>query len=131
YLITDSGLSLPIEEVSMLVAADGATDFSVIRKAGTGESINNVTSVSFEIRDIQSAVEDVSAPTISMLLSPVENVLHIVGCAGKEYEIFSINGSKVSGGILADQSSIIELSTLESGVYVLKVNESALKFTKK
>lgn len=131
YLVTDSGSSLPIEDVSMLVATDLATNFSVVSKNGAEETIHDVKSVSFELRDIQSGIKKVDGSEISMLLSPVDKTLRVMGCAGKEFEIFSTNGSKVAEGKLADQTSTIDLSSLESGIYILKVNNSTLKFTKK
>ena len=38
-LVTDSGVRIPMESVGMLVAADDATTFSVVRTAGAGDAV--------------------------------------------------------------------------------------------
>lgn len=130
-LVTDAGVRVPVAEVGMLVAADDASTFSVVKIDGTGENIAGVTSVSFVYENGPSAIKDLKTEEVSVLQDPVTSALTIMGCKGQTYRIFDVTGSLKKSAILSDSDSKVDVSALAPGIYVLQVGKSTIKFIKK
>lgn len=127
-LVTDSGAKVPMSEVGMLVAADDASTFTVVRTAG--ESIEGVTSVSFIYTDV-TAISTVGAKEVSLLSDAVGSTISIFGCEGRKYTVADIAGRTRVAGTIASASEKIDVAALAPGMYILSVEGATLKFIKK
>ena len=130
-MVTDSGVKVPMEQVGMLVSADDATTFSVVRTEGSGETINGVVSVSFTYEAGASAIENIGGAEVGMMHDAVNSSLLVMGCGGHAYAVYDMSGALKLGGSIESASARIDVSNLGSGVYVLRVGNSSLKFLKK
>ncbi|WP_298515961.1 T9SS type A sorting domain-containing protein [uncultured Kordia sp.] len=70
--------------------------------------------------------------TVSVFPNPTANFIKITGLKEqKKYKIFTINGAKVSDGLINDNQTI-DTSMLSAGMYILHLeNSDRLKFIKK
>ena len=63
--------------------------------------------------------------SIEIYPNPTKNILNIVNLSENcEYTIFNIMGSKVLSGKVSRESNSINLSELQSGYYILNLNNS-------
>lgn len=127
-LVTDTGVKVPVAEVGMLVAADDAATFAVVRTAG--EPIEGVASVSFTFTDV-TAVDKVDASGIALLSNPVSSTLSVFGCEGRKYAVVDMAGRSHAAGTIASASEKIDVAALAPGMYILTVEGATLKFIKK
>lgn len=127
-LVTDTGIQVPVAEVGMLVAADDATTFTVVRTAG--DDVAGVTSVSFVYSDI-TAIDAVGAAKVSLLADPVGASLSVFGCEGRKYTVADMAGRTHAAGSIASASEKIDVAALAPGMYILSVEGATLKFIKK
>ncbi|MDE6368412.1 MAG: T9SS type A sorting domain-containing protein [Muribaculaceae bacterium] len=129
-LITDSGESVPMHQVGMLVAADDATTFSVVKVDGAGEAITGVSSVSFAYDAAWSGIDVVDHEGENIVIDGVSSSILVMGCAGREYDVYDASGVIRLSGVVDGVSARIDVSSLNSGVYVLRVGNSSVKFKK-
>lgn len=127
-MLDNIGNQVPMSQVSYLTAADGAKVFSIVKTDNS--VINDVTSVSFK-QEIVSGVEEVSSAAGQLFSRPVENSILISGAAGRHATVVDMKGSVVISRSIDSDSEQIDISTLPSGVYLLKVGSSTTKFMKK
>lgn len=127
-LVTDTGVKVPMAEVSMLVAADDATTFTVVRT--NGDDVTGVSSVSFTYTD-DTAIDTVGADKVSLLSDPVGASLSVFGCEGRKYTVVDMSGCTRVAGTIASVSEKIDVAALAPGMYILSVEGATLKFIKK
>lgn len=129
YMVPDHGTKVPMKEVGYLVAADDNETFSIVTSAGN--TIGDVTSVTFE-KGASSGVAQIAAPAeLSLIADPVSATLAISGAAGRKAGIYAISGRKMLDVNLFENNEKISVANLESGVYLLKVGDTSIKFIKK
>ncbi|MGN1245499.1 MAG: T9SS type A sorting domain-containing protein [Muribaculaceae bacterium] len=124
-LYTDNDQSAPLSKVSFFLAADNDTQFQVILNDGT--ALLNVTKVQFSTSGTSSVVarNDLKAFTVAQSL-------HIDGCRqGDHISIFDMAGNTVATTIATASSQTISVSSLQPGLYILRVADNSVKFHKK
>ncbi len=124
-IVTDAGMRIPMEHVGMLVVADNARTFSVIRTVG--EAVSGVTSVTFSYDPSSSGITEVSATEVGILPDTVSSTVTLMGCRGRQFTVCDMSGRIY---ISAD-SEMVDVSALSGGIYVLSVGESSVKFIKR
>ena len=129
-LVTDSGERVAMNQVGMLVAADDAKTFSVVKVDGAGEAITGVNSVSFVYDEDLSGIDDIDSMGNGIVIDGVSSTILVMGCAGRQYEIYDTTGSLKLTGELNETSARIDVSGLNNGVYVLRVGSCSVKFKK-
>lgn len=129
-LVTDSGERVAMHEVGMLVAADDAATFSVVKVDGAGEAITGVNSVSFVYDEGWSGVDKVASASSNIVIDGVSSSILVMGCDGREYKVYDLAGNLLLSGTVNGVSAKIDVTALNGGVYVLKVGDSSVKFKK-
>jgi len=83
----------------------------------------------FEIGDISTSVYSplVSKKRIEFYPNPTSNSLHISTAKELNYSIYSLDGRSLKTGITLDQ---IDVSSLQSGLYLLFIDNQMQKFIK-
>jgi hypothetical protein len=67
---------------------------------------------------------------ITLFPNPVKNEINIKGISkNSPFEIYSLDGKLIKSGNYKPSNSI-SVSSLNSGVYILKIQEKIIKFTK-
>lgn len=127
HLVTDKGEAVELSKVSYLLAASTET-FDIVCTDGT--TISGVSSISLEERE-GSAVKTVK--TGESMFSQIVNEQIIISNAkaGTTMLILSLSGIVYVSQTLTDGQNIINVSTLQSGTYILKVGDTSIKFIKK
>lgn len=129
-LVTDGGERVVMDQVGMLVAADDATTFSVVKVDGAGEAISGVSSVSFVYDAAWSGVDRVENTESGIVIDGVSSTILVMGCNGREYNVYDVAGMLQFSGVVNGASARIDVSGLNTGVYVLKVGDCSVKFKK-
>lgn len=130
HMITDTRLYIPMEQVEYLLFADDSMSFSVVKT--NNEIVSDVASVSFD--KVPLAVEDAQRDMfdISIFPNPVASYLHLQGITqAATAQVLSLDGAVIIETALQPGNADINLSALTPGVYMLKVNNTVIKFIKK
>lgn len=127
YLVTDHGLSCPMDSVCYLVAADDDELFSVVIVDGV---FSFVQRVHFEQREV-AGISQPRAEAEALRPMMVRDVLHLSGYQpGQEAVLLSLDGKVVARQPLAAQGTDVDVSALPKGSYVLRIGRSAVPFVK-
>jgi hypothetical protein len=113
------GSSLAFNENGLLVGAYSDDDNGFFSGAVYYFSLNDLNTVS--LKSVRNIDDIWVYPTLVEDFVTVENNLWICEL---DFEIFSLNSTKVFSGILNGQKEKIDLSGLSEGVYILKVHSS-------
>lgn len=128
-LVTDSGEKFPMSRVGMLVAVDESAYFSVLDTNGNVLA-DEVLRVHFVNSDPISVENITTEKTQNILKRYVDNELTLVGANGT-VNVYSVDGVKVATTYAAGQETIINVSSLPSGIYIVKCGNQSFKFNKK
>ena len=130
FLVANHNQYLPMSEVGMLVAADNETDFSVLGTTGN-VLLSGVRIVTFEQLSTEGIVELEQTQTGNKLLrSIVNNELTLIGATG-QVEVFSLSGVKKLEFKANGGETRLDVSSLQSGTYLVRCGKKAFKFIKK
>ncbi len=129
FLITDKNERFKMNIVGMLVATDDSPYFSVLDLNGNVLA-EDVLRVHFLKTDPSSVENILVDEPQNMLKRYVNNQLTLIGVSGV-VTVYSISGIEVASALANGQETIIDLSTLSSGTYVLKCGNKSFKFMKK
>ncbi len=129
YLITDNNEQFKMSTVSMLVAADDSQYFSVLDLQGNvlAEDVLRVHFLKMDPASVKNIMVDEPQ---NMLKRYVNNQLTLVGARGT-VNIYSVSGVKVASTHAMGQETIIDVSALPSGTYILQCGKLSFKFNKK
>ena len=128
-MITDTGLQLPMSKVGLLVAADDDVNFSILDIEGNVLA-ENVKRISFSEKNVTGIELPISIREEKALKGYVNGLLTIVGGKGY-YCIYSTSGHLVSKGNILGDETLIDVSNLPSGSYILVNKGLSFKFNKK
>lgn len=126
---TDQGLQLPMSKVGMLVAADDDVNFSILDLEGNVLA-ENVKRISFLEKNATGIELPISIKEDKTFKCYVDGHLTIVGGKGS-FCIYSILGHMVSKGTIQGDETLINVSNLPSGSYILVNKGLSFKFNKK
>ena len=121
-----------VGDVGFLLAADDDDTFSVV--CADGFVIYGAKRVTFELTDPSA----IAAPTAGRnggtptLRGSVGGSLRLTGCAqGTKVDIFDAGGRKVCATTSTGHETVIDVSGLQSGLYMLRAGKTAIKFVKR
>ena len=132
YLETDTQQSIPMEDVSFLLAADDDEHFSVVT-TGSG-TIDGVTRATFALRTVSGVERHIAADgdKLSVFPTSASSTLEVSGCrAGSKISVTSLTGQVVMGATATDGTATIDVSRLSTGCYILTVDGRSVKFIKR
>ena len=129
FLVANHNQYLPMSEVGMLVAADNETDFSVLGTTGN-VLLSGVRIVTFEQLSTEGIIEVQQQSDNKLLRSIVQGELTLVGATG-QVEVFSLSGVKKLEFKANGGETRLDVSSLQSGTYLVRCGKKAFKFIKK
>jgi len=129
FLVANHNQYLPMSEVGMLVAADNESDFSVLGTTGN-VLLSGVRIVTFEQLSTEGIIEVQQQSDNKLLRSIVQGELTLVGATG-QVEIFSLSGVKKLEFKANGGETRLDVSSLQSGTYIVHCGKKAFKFIKK
>ncbi len=129
-LRTDANQTVAVSEIDYLLASDNDRDFSIVLKSG-----NIVAGVKkATVSDSEAGVEtlDGQKPVVRVFPNPVAERLLVSGCkAGSSLEILSVDGRLVKSIETSEGETSIDVEGLTKGYYLLRTENSSVKFLKK
>ena len=129
-LTTQDGKSVFMNQVGYILYTDGSSTMSIVKTDNS--TIEDVTKVSFEKRDATGISSVVAANGISMLSRVVDGCLTITGCKeGQSVTVVSAGGAVAVQTVTSGDHTNLDVSRLASGVYMLNVGKTTVKFIKK
>lgn len=129
YLITDNNERFKMSMVGMLVATDDSQYFSVLDLNGNvlAEDVLRVHFLKIDPSSVEYIMVDEPQ---NMLKRYVNNQLTLVGARGI-VNVYSVSGMIVASAHAMGQETIIDVSALPAGTYMLKCGKLSFKFNKK
>lgn len=131
-MVTNGGQSIPVSNVSYILAEGTSPEtFSIVLKSGSPvENVGMVKFAQLEATGIDAVpTTDGSVP---MLARAFDGQLMISNAAaGLPVRVLSVNGQLVKSSVTDNGSTELFIGDLTSGVYILKVGDTAVKFMKK
>lgn len=129
HLVTDNDEQFPMSRVGMLVAVDESAYFSVLDINGNVLA-DEVLRVHFVKSDPVSVENLTTEKPLNILKRYVNNELTLVGAKGT-INIYSADGVNVATRYATGQETIINVSSLPAGVYIVRCGNQSFKFNKK
>ncbi|MBE6306345.1 MAG: T9SS type A sorting domain-containing protein [Bacteroidaceae bacterium] len=127
-LQTEEGQNVMLADVDYLLAADDMRVFSIILK--NGATVDNLRKVT--VSDVTSVTTIEADNGLSLFPNPVRETLTLSGYrAGSEVAILSLDGKIIKQQQAEGESMTISVTDLASGCYLLKTENSVVKFIKK
>ncbi|MEG0696730.1 MAG: T9SS type A sorting domain-containing protein, partial [Algoriella sp.] len=139
-------LALAIVKDLEIIENDGVADFSVNDKDelvinplknGTAKikiSFNSNGKIVDQLITISTAVlgtNELTKSAVNIYPNPVNNILFVEVKEAAKAEIYTITGTKITEKTLQKGKNQLEVSDLQKGVYIIKVNNSTFKIIKK
>lgn len=129
-LTTQSGESVFMDQVGYILYSDGSSVMSIVKKDNS--AIENVTKIVFSKMETSSISDVLVNKGISVLSRVVDESLRIKGYQdGLRFSVVSASGAEVVKGMTHSGQTDIDVSGISTGVYVLVVGETKIKFIKK
>ncbi|WP_347069851.1 T9SS type A sorting domain-containing protein [Flavobacterium sp. WV_118_3] len=127
---TDFGTNTYSESLAMAIQSDDkiilvgytGNDFAVARYIGNG------TSLSTDGFKQNKSIVVYPNPVVDQLTIDTKNNELITGTA---YQVYDSNGRIVINGKITNESTTVAVDNLAAGIYLLKVNQTTVKFVKK
>ena len=136
FLYTNTGKYYKMKDLPTMTAKEGSDKFDVT-VGGVTES--NVSAVFF-YRGDEANIENVvgiDAPVAPVaenlqLMTPISSQMQISGCGdASEAVVYALDGKQMAEAPVANGVTTVQVGHLKAGVYVVRVGNKALKFTKK
>lgn len=139
FLITSTGKYFYMKDLPTMTAKDGSSRFDVT----VGSTVESDVKHVFFYRGPAENVEDVAKSGIGSpeaspateqlrLMTPVSSELQLSGCgAATRAVVYAANGKQVAEARVANGTTTISVAHLNSGVYIVRVGNKALKFMKR
>ena len=129
-LTTQSGESVFMDQVGYILYSDGSSVMSIVKKDNS--AIENVTKIVFSKMETSSISDVLVNKGISVLSRVVDESLRIKGCQDVlRFSVVSASCAEVFKGMTHSGQTDIDVSGISTGVYVLVVGETKIKFIKK
>jgi|SRR3712207_1139323 len=129
-LVTDQNLEVPVANVNYLIAADNDTEFTVV--LNEGEPIYNVLSATFKQGTVVNGIDNVAAGNgkASVLMAGSRLTLSQLK-AGERVAVYSLAGVEQKVRVERAADVVVDVASLPTGTYLLKVGKQSIKFMKK
>ena len=132
YAVTDTGTSIEMSKVDMLVAADDNYTFAIVAVDGT-VLIDDVAYIQFvQSETVPSGIIAARKDdNLRLIHGVVSSQLLLTGAKGR-VSIYSANGTQVlSVQANEDGETVLNVQALPTGVYMVKCGKATFKFMKK
>lgn len=131
YIETDTQESVPMYDVSFLLAADDNIYFSIVAK--DNHVYDNITRATFSKHSESGGVGNVKAcDRLAVYPTVVNRMLNISGCKqDTKVAVISLAGEVCLEAVASDDNTALDVSGLVSGAYILKVGDQSVKFIKR
>lgn len=128
HIVTDKGDTIELSKVSYFLATSTET-FDIVCSDGT--MVSRVSGISFEQRE-STDIHDVKAPNDAMFSQIVNDQLIISNVKpGTTAQVLDLSGNSIIIQVLTDRHNVINVSQLQTGIYILRVDDNSIKFIKK
>ena len=135
WLVTNTGKHFLVKDVSMLASVDSQGVYEVVTASGNETGVTSVSFFRGAEGDIPlgiKTVKEVSNVESLQLVTPVSSQLSLSGCGDASIAIvYGMDGNQVAEAPVCNGATTVVVSHLQSGVYIVKVGNKALKFIKK
>lgn len=137
FLLTNTGKYFYMKDLPTMNAKDGSDKFDVIVGSTTESNVSSVYFFRGSKADAEQMATGIEAPTAQaaenlQLMTPIRESMQLSGCGNAaKAEVFALDGKQVSEAPVANGVTTIQVGHLKAGVYVVRVGNKALKFTKK
>lgn len=126
----NSATCIPIDRISYLITADMSADFSAVCLDGTAYC--GIRTAAFKQIDPAAIAAMNRSDEVPVLTQPVHEQLVLTGCAeGTPVTLFTLDGKTAARTTAQADDTVIPVSPLPAGVYILKAGKTSIKFTKK
>ena len=128
FMVTNDSREIPMQQVSMLVAADDDATFAVLDADG-----NILADLVKRARFVQKSATSIDMPMANeqdMLKSLVNNCLTLIG-AKQDIYIYNVSGVQVQHTHPMGVETTVDVSRLTTGTYIVKCGQQSFKFKKK
>lgn len=130
YLVTDTQVEIPMEEVGFLLAADDDTYFSVVTQ--DSHIYKGVTRATFEKRTTVGVAQVNAQGQLAVYPTVSHSSLTVSGCQqGEQISVVSLAGQVCIVTEAADGGATVDVSALQPGAYLLNVGGMTVKFIKR
>ncbi len=130
YLSTDNGQKVALANVSFFLAADNDSLFTIVLKEGDA------------VEGVRRATVSQGTPTAVSTLRPSTSEVKLSGVVSGELslsgvdssakiEVYSTNGSRQNVSVARGSETVVNVRSLQPGLYILKVGRQSVKFIKK
>lgn len=127
-LVTDNGTKLEMENVGSFVFS-GTDIFDILDKSGVVIA-PSVKKVSFEYFDPTGIQITKGTKKTSLLSFTIDKQLTIVGSWG-DTQVYTASGVLVASGKSKEGTTVIDVSHLSQGIYMVRSGNQSFKFIKK
>ena len=128
-MITQKGQTLFMNNVGYILNSDGSSSFTIVMNDNS--TIDDVTKMTFAKIDVAGIDAPQTITDDAVYAKVIEGTLSISGCkAGTAVEIFSANGQLCRRATVQGEHTDINVSQLASGIYLLRVGKTTIKFQK-
>ncbi len=130
YMVTDTGEEQPLSNVAMLANVDDNGKFEVVLHAGI--NCTGVSYVTFFVKNGNVAITTPREPDMLNLMTPVHFELKLSGCGdATSAVVYDLRGVKVASAPVSNGTTTISVAHLPAALYIVKVGNKSLKFTKR
>lgn len=131
YMVTDAGQEEPLSNVAMLANIDANGKFEVVLHAGINHT--GVNYVTFMIKNGGLGIEATREPeNMLRLQTPVHFELKLSGCGDAQTAVvYDMRGVQVASAPVSNGTTTISVTHLPAALYIVKVGDKTLKFTKR
>ena len=128
-LVTQNGETVLMSDVGYILNSDNKPTFTIVKKDNS--TIDDVTKITFAKMDAAGIDAPQTIAKDAVYAKVVEGTMSIRGCkAGATVEIFSANGKLCRQAKVQGEHTDIDVSQLASGIYLLRVGKTSVKFQK-
>ena len=118
-----------MSDVGYILNSDNRPTFTIVKKDNS--TIDDVTKMTFAKIDDTGIDAPQTITDDAVYAKVIEGTLSISGCkAGTAVEIFSANGQLCRRATVQGEHTDINVSQLASGIYLLRVGKTTIKFQK-
>lgn len=121
--------TIALNSIDKITFNSGSMVFNYLYSSPASYYISDISRITFDpYTSVKSIIEDVN--TLSAYPNPVHSILFIKGLSDKETQasIYNLNGTIVLKSEITENG--ISLESLRPGLYILKINNQTLKFSK-
>ena len=129
-MTTQDGKSVFMNQLAYILYTDGSSTMSIVKTDNS--TIEDVTKVTFAQLDPSGISNVMADKSVTVLSRAVDSVLRISGCKdGLTASVVSASGAVVAQFTTNSGKTEIDVSSLSTGIYVLVVGNTSIKFIKK